>query len=125
MSIEENNKLIAEFMGVFHQLGTYHLPQHKRYEKIGAKIELYDTFLLEDLSYHTSWDWLMPVVEKIENLDCLYDFTIDKNRGVIKTKLSADNVFRFNEDYFTSSKLEIVYKAVVEFINWYNENKED
>ena len=41
-----NNKLIAEFMGYI-------------YED--------DILVPEEPQYHTSWDWLMPVVSKIEN----------------------------------------------------------
>ena len=41
------NKLIAEFMGV----GKLHEAQSSNQWN----------------QYHTSWDWLMPVVEKIEN----------------------------------------------------------
>jgi len=35
------------------EAGVYHVSKHKGYD-------------LENLNYHTSWDWLMPVVEKIE-----------------------------------------------------------
>ena len=42
-----NNKLIAEFMGV----GKLHEAQSSNQWN----------------QYHTSWDWLMPVIEKIEN----------------------------------------------------------
>jgi len=57
--MESNNKLIAEFMG---------------YEIIfrpnsNGFIEISDTELcdVDDLEYHTSWDWLMPVIEKIQD----------------------------------------------------------
>ncbi len=50
-NIEENNKLIAEFMNVDH------VDIDQAYEDYG------------ELKYHTSWDWLMPVVEKIESLE--------------------------------------------------------
>jgi len=57
--MESNNKLIAEFMG---------------YEIIfrpnsNGFIEISDTELcdVDDLEYHKSWDWLMPVIEKIQD----------------------------------------------------------
>jgi len=43
----ENNKLIAEFMGYI-------------YED--------DILVPEEPQYHTSWDWLMPVLIKIERI---------------------------------------------------------
>ena len=77
MGTIEGNKLIAEFMG----LATYQ-SEHK----LGRKNK--PTFVIKDnkhltirqVKYHSSWDWLMPVVAKIsesepdEDLDGLkYD----------------------------------------------------
>jgi len=51
----ENNRLIAEFMGV-----VFHDDENQYYNADGLHIG-------NTLQYHTSWDWLMPVVRKIEN----------------------------------------------------------
>ena len=51
----KDNKLIAEFMG------------HDTYESNGYIMVRYsdnNERTLQDTHYHTSWDWLMPVVEK-------------------------------------------------------------
>ena len=100
MNTQENNKLIAEFMG-------------------------YDWVeLLVEPQYHTSWDWLMPVVEKIE---CT---TIDNDDN-------SDNFFNVMIEVFEcninggdicicksgNTKREATYNAVVEFINQYNKTK--
>ena len=50
--MKDNNKLIAEFMGDT----FYPEPQHW-YDSHGS-------FIGDTLKYHTSWDWLMPVIEK-------------------------------------------------------------
>ena len=87
MSNQENNKMIAEFMG-----------NSKEYE-----IDI-NTKTLK--SYHTSWDWLMPVVNKIE------DYLSDKFGEV-----------GYFDECLSSNDLEVRYQAVVEFINQYNKNK--
>ena len=51
-----DNKLIAEFMGVFHQ-GIF--PP----VTIGEQM-----YTLDELQYHVSWDWLMPVILKLSPL---------------------------------------------------------
>ena len=81
----ESNKLIAEFMGV-------HEIMHDGY----SEYELPSNEIVQNLQYHTSWDWLMPVVEKIYQLDS-------------------------NADFFGSINLEATYKEVVEFIKTYND----
>ena len=81
-----NNKLIAEFMGVYSEENGYD------YTKIGNK----------GVCYHTSWDWLMPVVQKIgdEYLNTPFDETYSK----------------LTEGYENIWTLEDTYRAVVEFI---------
>ena len=75
----ENNKLIAEFMW-----------EHS------IVIDVSDT------KYHTSWDWLMPVIDK-----CYQEHM---------SKHIADAVMSCNIDE--------AYKVVVEFINEYNNETE-
>ncbi len=90
MSNQENNKMIAEFMGLApNECGVY---QTKR-----------GPYHLENLSYHISWDWLMPVVEKIEQV----------HEGVPQELINL-SLFSTRDE---------VYNAVVEFINQYNKNK--
>jgi len=59
------------------------------------------------LPYHASWDWLMPVVEKIDKV-CGID--------IHEWDLSI------NEALCTKD-INILYKEVIEFIKWYNEQK--
>ena len=51
--IMKENKLIAEFMGV-----VFHDDENQYYSSDGMYID-------DTLKYHTSWNWLMPVIEKI------------------------------------------------------------
>lgn len=58
--IKEGNILIAKFMGAEIR-DTKHYP-----------IKLNDDeYYPEGLKYHSSWDWLMPVVERINTIDVL------------------------------------------------------
>ena len=71
----ENNKLIADFMGWNIQSPTT-IPTDLHL----SNLELDNGDIME-LKYHTSWDWLMPVVEKIKRelyevrIECLLDMT--------------------------------------------------
>lgn len=59
--MESNNKLIAEFMGM-----TYYIPNDDSLMVEKAPIGVFIT-PTKSLKYHTSWDWLMPVIEKIQD----------------------------------------------------------
>ena len=85
-----DNKLIAEFMGL-----EIHESKHKYITTYYVTIDGVPTDL-QDLQYHASWDWLMPVVEKIEQV----------NEGVPEQMLHV-NLY---------SERREVYNAVVEFI---------
>ena len=62
-----------------------------------------------DLKYHTSWDWLMPVIEKIENdgLD---------PHGMIDNSLRKNNQKRWRS-------IEDLYNVAVYLINIYNNER--
>ena len=117
----ENNKLIAEFMAVYPKDTTKspYLPS-PFYAGAGASWdETSKQKLMPQLQYHDSWDWLMPVVEKIETI--LHDDStvhIEYNRCWIDHYEAWAII-----DVVHNSRLEAVYKAVIEFIKWYNENK--
>lgn len=82
------------------------------------------------LKYHCSWDWLMPVVEKIEgmnieinNVITSVDITIVYGGCIIKDKdnLGLVDIYKHSTD--SSNKLESTYEAVVEFIKWHNKQE--
>ena len=108
-NIINNNKLIAEFMGLEICFGDTTEPCVLSTQEIGV---------WKPMKYHSSWDWLMPVVEKIQQIDennfCV---TIDENVCHI---WSENNVYDIETVSHTT--LEAVYNSIVEFINWYNKN---
>lgn len=101
-TIEEGNKLIAEFMGITPIV-----------ENNGVVYKDPNTGHIMLIRYHTSWDWLMPVVEKIESLG--YGVTIYR-KGCHINDIGLFGVNGFNH----KSKIEQTWLAVVEFIKWYN-----
>ena len=91
----ENNKLIAEFMGGY-----------TPYERFGDSTEYYyrgHYVTLENMKFQTSWDWLMPVIEKIY-----------KERGL------DDEIVLMIRDSVAELNIESTYKFIVEFIKEYN-----
>ena len=102
----DNNKLIAEFMELKYKRGAY----YDEYNKEKVKQD-------SNLKFHSSWDWLMPVVEKIENINEWVRVEITNNSIII-------TYMGYNKITHGKTKIKTVYKAVVEFIKWYNK-KED
>jgi hypothetical protein len=83
------------------------------------------------LGFSTSWDWLMPVVEKIESMsteiDGYFGVYISSNGCTIQgTKFRPDIN---HEAYFTQeyapTKLQATWVAVIYFIMWYNKVKDN
>jgi len=92
--MKDSNRLIADFM----------------YE---------ETMPISQMEYHTSWDWLMPVVERIENL--CFEFFIVESR--CKVAHNSDNsIATILDSEGKSTKLNHTYSVVVEFINEHNKN---
>ena len=97
----EENKLIAEFMSV-----VFHDDENQYYNEIGLYIGL-------ELKYHTSWDWLMPVVNKIR---------VPYNNTEITGEKYEDIISVLAEGCIEANQLQ-VYEAVVEFIKTYNDEQ--
>jgi hypothetical protein len=113
MNIEKSNKLIAEFMGWRYQ------PQvTERYYQWWHDGKHWQKHLVFD----SSWDWLMPVVKKIENTCNDQDVIINGNSCTLLSWSDEENCFEFysRED----TKLKATYKAAVEFIKWYNKQEQ-
>ena len=105
------NKLIAEFMGIVPIVETN-----------GIVYKDTNTGHIMLIKYHSSWDWLMPVVEKIE--DGNYAVIITQNVCTIRACIMGDTTIRAyqNGNYLTpNTKLSNTWLAVIQFIKWYNE----
>jgi hypothetical protein len=114
------NKLIAEFLNTdVNNDGTYELPQ---FGTIRPNGNFKTSFTLEQMKFDKDWNWIMEVVRKIE------DLSDEENNGEYFFEIYKFGVTIFsNGDYVNEivnttgiTKLDATYKAVVEFINYYN-----
>lgn len=125
-NIIENNKLIAEFMGCNSEEITLFKDE---IDKNGNSLEvthlnwdrppfftdsLYKAYGWGSYSnevymlYESSWDWLMPVVEK-----CLIGEAEQHSKARILINKIYENLCSIN--------ITGTYKEVIEFIKWHNE----
>ena len=100
----KDNKLIAEFMGI---------PSYKQGRYLMFEYADNNHRTEQDLAYHTSWDWLMPVIHRIRD-------HVNVDMGFEEYDDWREN-FKQIDPYNYS--LEQCYKAVVEFIKQYNDEK--
>jgi hypothetical protein len=78
----------------------------------------YGNVPLGHLRFFENWNLLMLVVDKIYKID-RYDLVIRKNHCYINDTETTEMVAGAIED----TTLEAVYKAVLQFIKWYNDQK--
>jgi hypothetical protein len=131
-----DNELIAAFMGAEIKISSDSILPIAKFTDAPAGNKKYSSFEINFLEYHSSWDWLMPVVEKIESSGNIWSeighstIGTKTRREIIKwcafyTENHHDLVRSDCSTEITrcegSTKLEAVYKAVVEFIKWYNQ----
>ena len=117
------NILIAEFMGATiigsgeHTLIAF--PDTKITDDDGNYAgSISNNRSLKDLHYDTDWNWLMLVVDEIHKVND-FDFCVSIDANICQI-WSEDRIYDETEDGF--STIEATYKAVVNFINWYNKN---
>lgn len=114
MDIISQNRQIVRFLGWEEQKN----PQERFFGKF--KKPNYGWIKENELGFDCCWNSLMEVVEKIENINPnLSSFNINSNRVEIKD--FSVNQTLFSGYFEEETSIKAVYKAVVEFIKWYNE----
>ena len=97
---DDNNILIAEFMGMTHGDSNDNTVMIQKTSQGNEVVPI------EIVEYHTSWNCLMPVLSKILDLS----FQDDGD---------ADDFYNVRD---CMPDINHTYRAVVEFINQYNES---
>ncbi len=121
MDILTGNKLIAEFCEVEKCTDNDHA-DNPCYHLFGKYRKV------SEMEYHSSWDWLMPVVEKIPTI--VIKSTVSYNSdysprieivpsGYVKINDIKDTPI-FRNVSVEKSFITATWKAVIDFIIWYN-----
>jgi hypothetical protein len=130
--MKTDNELIAEFMGVKEQQGFYDSYGHdepfwytandffRTHSRSIPDVSFKE--FLEHCKYDTSWDWLMLVVERIDSM--MPTINIPEDLESLKNGTHPSDRYVDVVALPISSPISEIYKAVVEFIIWYNQQKQ-
>ena len=114
----ECNKLICEFMGYQIKGSDFIFPSEMQWLYIPSNIyELEDGVYnfdcdVSSMKFHFSWDWLIPVIDKITSMNEYSKFVDHTCSMVSKGGIHINTRF-----------IETTWSDVVDFIKWYNQNK--
>ena len=130
-NIIENNKLIAEFLNwEFDDLSeTFETPFLKLVDPHAFGDEQFSCKLQDfELEFHSDWNWLMKVVEKIHSMQS-YGVLINPNGTYIQDEDDKVICMTFkneevNGEIISSSNIEATFNCCAEFVKWYNEQKQ-
>jgi hypothetical protein len=104
--MKTDNELIAEFMGSTEDKVHAPIGDYIWFKEALNRRNLY---YKGELKYEISWDWLMPVVEKINGL---YD------EG--KMEGFDTDIYKSMQDWILVTNINSAYADAIEIIKWYN-----
>jgi hypothetical protein len=81
---------------------------------------------VEDYRYHSDWSLLMPVVEKIGAIPICFNVNINSWDGcfICDDSYKATAQGKFFKGTINKTLIYSTWQAVVQFIQWYNKNKQ-
>jgi len=124
-NVEENNKLIAEFMGIypFSKSGQYEALNIITALEFNMNTNFFnsptDVLYIDDFKFHESWDWLMPVIEKIESMG--YYMKMTKKSCAICTDSAYKEKIIASE--LLKGRFENLYSCIITFIKFYSKEE--
>ena len=123
--LEKEGVMIAEFMGLKYETRNYFGGDGSIDENgfdtfshnsimTGTYYDGKETSMLVDkMQYHKSWDWIMPVIDKIETMGCE---VVHRVGDCNIYKIDEQENYRCIIEIQGINKLESTYKAVLVFI---------
>ena len=143
--MENENRLIGEFMGYFPQ-DIVSIDGYKGWwskpDALNFPNHNYSQIMFGAMKFDTSWDWLMPVLDEIEKKGAkislisnfnpfhksnFYEISIEIVSGELSKSGSSFRCdgYKYQKHSDTGvNKLEVVYNSAVEFIKWFNDRNE-
>lgn len=118
----EGNKNIAVFMGAKDNESSFLKFKKNELWIPYYGICRYDTIELgmgKTICYHSSWDWLMQVIEKIENEG--FSVLIGLQHDPLITRIILDQKCGEYIEGWGKTKIEGTYHAVLQFIKYLNQ----
>ena len=123
-TVTENNRLLSDFIGwkLDEEFESYMVPinfivngDFKEWAPT-KHVDDIEYYILTDsqMEFHRDWNWLMEVVDRINNTG-RFEVVIQKGFCYV-----SDESNELTLSCPASNTLEAVYQAVVEFIKWYN-----
>jgi hypothetical protein len=121
------NKMIAKFDGWVEKNQGLFVNESEKYSRLEQSLKP-KTF---NLLYHSSWDWLMPVIDKIDGsvdginaIACVEIGKICCKITPTKYSIKKDALIHYKTiQRVAIPKIEAVWKTVVAFIEWHNKQK--
>lgn len=112
--VTEHNKMIAKFMNLLPEgLHAWH------YTNNSFGLRFNTIYFHDELQYHSSWDWLMPVAQRVMKI-IVTPMDNDLNN------LNHEYYQQLRKYFFYALKQmdqQALYDAVVEILIWYNKIK--
>ena len=121
--IKEGNKLIAEFLELRKTLVQIH-NQNGSIQNAEPEWCVYgvdenkDTFKDSELKFHSSWNWLMPVIKKVWNHIEQFQYDDEEYLHITEDIFHPD----YTLSEFMNADIEALWERVIRIIKYYNEN---
>jgi hypothetical protein len=115
-NLMDYNRMCAELLGFINTTPTdkdFNIHEHPSGVLGRTMIETNFTDV-----FTKDWNWIMEVVEKIKILKCVREITIAGTGVMFYVDETGRHFFPFEKDI-----KEAVVKGIWEFLNWYNESK--
>lgn len=116
--ILEFNKICAKFLMTNNDfINIYYFPQFGHYKISYGEPYYEEAFRIDEMKFHSDWNWIHEVVEAIENKG--YDVFING----LYCRITDSGMTDFEiESGAATTKQEAVVQAINQFLIWYNEN---